>query len=192
MGHSLFALLSYRNDLKSPIPIYHSLIFQLASQDRDLRTVLCSTIMDTTKDLKRDLKGDSKFALNTFSKLLQAAGPTYITIDGLDEIDDFTQQAFLHLLLDELKSLPHVKLLVSSRRVERIERILKPVAAILPIDQKNSGCIKAYVSRRSGEWLDNSYFDSDARSEIRELLNPLALKADGKFILNLFLSDCVT
>ncbi|CZR41601.1 uncharacterized protein FPRO_11190 [Fusarium proliferatum ET1] len=182
LGHSLFALLSYRNDLKSPIPIYHSLIFQLASQDRDLRTVLCSTIMDTTKDLKRDLKGNSKFALNTFSKLLQAAGPTYITIDGLDEIDDFTQQAFLHLLLDELKSLPHVKLLVSSRRVERIERILKPVAAILPIDQKNSGCIKAYVSRRSGEWLNNSYFDSDARSEIRELLNPLALKADGMFL----------
>ncbi|KAF5697667.1 NACHT domain-containing protein [Fusarium globosum] len=182
LGHSLFALLSYRNDLKSPIPIYHSLIFQLASQDRDLRTVLCSTIMDTTKDLKRDLKGDSKFALNTFSKLLQAAGPTYIAIDGLDEIDEFTQQAFLHLLLDELKTLPHVKLLVSSRRVERIERILKPVAAILPIDQKNSGCIKAYVSRRGGEWLDNSYFESDARSEIRRLLNPLASKADGMFL----------
>ncbi|SCO12073.1 uncharacterized protein FFE2_12505 [Fusarium fujikuroi] len=182
LGHSLFALLSYRNDLKSPIPIYHSLIFQLASQDRDLRTVLCSIIMNTTKDLKRDLKGDSKFALNTFSKLLQAAGPTYITIDGLDEIDDFTQQAFLHLLLDELKSLAHVKLLVSSRRVERIEKILKPVAMILPIDQKNSGCIKAYVSRRGGEWLDNSYFDSDARSEIRRLLSPLASKADGMFL----------
>ncbi|KAG4277591.1 hypothetical protein FPRO04_07368 [Fusarium proliferatum] len=182
LGHSLFALLSYRNDLKSPIPIYHSLIFQLASQDRDLRTVLCSTIMNTTKDLKRDLKGDSKFALNTFSKLLQAAGPTYIAIDGLDEIDEFTQQAFLHLLLDELKSLPHVKLLVSSRRVERIERILKQVAAILPIDQKNSGCIKAYVSRRGGEWLDNSYFESDARSEIRQLLNPLSSKADGMFL----------
>ncbi|SCV57123.1 uncharacterized protein FFB14_14978 [Fusarium fujikuroi] len=182
LGHSLFALLSYRNDLKSPIPIYHSLIFQLASQDRDLRTVLCSIIMNTTKDLKRDLKGDSKFALNTFSKLLQAAGPTYITIDGLDEIDDFTQQAFLHLLLDELKSLAHVKLLVSSRRVERIEKILKPVAMILPIDQKNSDCIKAYVSRRGGEWLDNSYFDSDARSEIRRLLSPLASKADGMFL----------
>ncbi|CVL05439.1 uncharacterized protein FMAN_10739 [Fusarium mangiferae] len=182
LGHSLFALLSYRNDLKSPIPIYHSLIFQLASQDRDLRTVLCSTIMSTTKDLKRDLKGDSKFAFSIFSKLLQAAGPTYIAIDGLDEIDEFTQQAFLHLLLDELKSLPHVKLLVSSRRVERIERILKPVAAILPIDQKNSDCIKAYVSRRGGEWLDNSYFESDARSEIRRLLNPLASKADGMFL----------
>ncbi|KLO93164.1 uncharacterized protein LW93_6158 [Fusarium fujikuroi] len=182
LGHSLFALLSYRNDLKSPIPIYHSLIFQLASRDRDLRTVLCSTIMNTTKDLKRDLKGDSKFALNTFSKLLQAAGPTYIAIDGLDEIDEFTQQAFLHLLLDELKTLPHVKLLVSSRRVERIERILKPVAAILPIDQKNSGCIKAYVSRRGGEWLDNSYFESDASSEIRQLLNPLASKAGGMFL----------
>ncbi|RKL29949.1 hypothetical protein BFJ72_g11818 [Fusarium proliferatum] len=182
LGHSLFALLSYRNDLKSPIPIYHSLIFQLASQDRDLRTVLCSTIMNTTKDLKRDLKGDSKFALNTFSKLLQAAGPTYITIDGLDEIDDCTQQVFLHLLLDELKSLPHVKLLVSSRRVERVERILKPVATILPVDQKNSNCIKAYVSRRGGEWLDNSYFDSDARSEIRRLLSPLASKAAGMFL----------
>ncbi|KAL5597284.1 hypothetical protein FOBRF1_011077 [Fusarium oxysporum] len=138
--------------------------------------------MNTTKDLKRDLKGDSKFALNTFTKLLQAAGPTYITIDGLDEIDDCTQQVFLHLLLDVLKSLPHVKLLISSRRVERIERILKPIAVILPIDQKNSGCIEAYVSHRGGEWLDNSFFDSDARSEVRQLLNPLASKADGMFL----------
>ncbi|PNP80169.1 hypothetical protein FNYG_06492 [Fusarium nygamai] len=182
LGHSLFAFLSYRHDLKSPIPIYHSLIFQLASQDRDLRTVLCSTIMNTTKDMKRDLKGDSKFALNTFTKLLQAAGSTYITIDGLDEIDDCTQQVLLHLLLDELKSLPHVKLLISSRRVDRIERILKPVAMMLPIDQKNSGCIESYVSHRGGDWLDNSFFDSDARSEVRQLLSPLASKADGMFL----------
>ncbi|KAF5700224.1 nacht domain-containing protein [Fusarium mundagurra] len=182
LGHSLFVFLSYRYDLNSPIPIYHSLIFQLASQDRDLRTVLCSTIMSTTKDLKRDLKGDSKFALNTFTKLLQVAGPTYITIDGLDEIDDCTQQVFLHLLLDVLKGLPHVKLLVSSRRVERIERILKPIAMILPIDQKNSRCIEAYVSHRGGEWLDNSFFDSDARSEVQQLLKPLASKADGMFL----------
>ena len=180
LGHSLFVFLSYRHDLGSPLPICHSLIFQLASQDRDLRTVLCSTIMNTSKDLKRDLKGDYKFALNTFTKLLQAAGPTYITIDGLDEIDDCTQQVFLHLLLDALKSLSHVKLLISSRRVERIERILKPVAMILPIDQKNSGCIEAYISHRGGDWLDNSFFDSDARSEVRQLLNPLASKADGK------------
>ncbi|KAF4495971.1 nacht domain [Fusarium agapanthi] len=182
LGHSLFALVSYRNALDSPLPIYHSLIFQLASQDLDLRTVLCSTIMNTTKDLKRDLKGDSKFALNTFSKLLQATGPTYITIDGLDEIDDYTQQVFLHLLLDELKSLPHAKLLISSRRVERIERILKPVATILPIDHKNSGCIEAYVSQRGRKWLENSYFDCDARTEVRQLLNPLASKADGMFL----------
>ncbi|KAK2688496.1 hypothetical protein QWA68_012485 [Fusarium oxysporum] len=182
LGHSLFVFLSYRHDLGSPLPICHSLIFQLASQDRDLRTVLCSTIMNTSKDLKRDLKGDYKFALNTFTKLLQAAGPTYITIDGLDEIDDCTQQVFLHLLLDALKSLSHVKLLISSRRVERIERILKPVAMILPIDQKNSGCIEAYISHRGGDWLDNSFFDSDARSEVRQLLNPLASKADGMFL----------
>ncbi|KAF5643189.1 nacht domain protein [Fusarium sp. NRRL 52700] len=182
LGHSLFALLSYRSSLDSPLPIYHSLIFQLASQDRDLRTVLCSTIMSTTKELKRDLKGNSKFALNTLTKLLQAAGSTYITIDGLDEIDDCTQQVFLHLLLDMLKSLSHVKLLVSSRRVEKIERILKPIAKILPIDLKNSGCIEAYVSHRGGEWLDSSFFDSDARSEVRQLLNPLASKADGMFL----------
>ncbi|KAF5241930.1 hypothetical protein FANTH_8890 [Fusarium anthophilum] len=157
LGHSPFVFLSYTNALDSPLPIYHSLIFQLASQDRDLRAVLCSTIMSTTKDLKRDLKGDSKFALNTFTKLLQATGPTYITIDGLDEIDDCTQQVFLHLLLDVLKTLPHVKLL-------------------------NSGCIEAYVSHRGGEWLDNSFFDSDAHSEFRQLLKPLASKADGMFL----------
>lgn len=136
--------------------------------------------MNTAKDLKRDLKGDSKFALNTFTKLLQAAGTTYITIDGLDEIEDCTEQVFLHLLLDALKSLPHVKLLISSRRVEKIERILKPTASILPIVRKNSDCFEAYVSRRGQYWLDNSSFDSDACSEVWQLLKPLASKADGK------------
>nr|RBQ98164.1 hypothetical protein FVER53263_20443 [Fusarium verticillioides] len=138
--------------------------------------------MSTTKDLKRDLKGDSKFALNTFTKLLQAAGSTYITIDGLDEIDDCTQQVFLHLILDELKNLPHAKLLISSRRVERIERILKPIAMMLPIGHKNSDCIEAYISHRGRNWLENSYFDCDARTEVRQLLSPLASKADGMFL----------
>ncbi|KAF9767043.1 hypothetical protein IL306_000445 [Fusarium sp. DS 682] len=182
LGYSLFALLSYRHDLNSPLPILHALIFQLAFQDRDLRSVLCSTIKSTTKDLKRDLKGDSKFALETLFKLLEAAGPTYITIDGLDEVGDSVQQIFLHQLLDMLKNLPHVKVLISSRRVERIERLIKPIAAILPIDLKNAGCIETYVSRRGQDWLGNSSFDSDACSEIWRLLKPLAAKADGMFL----------
>ncbi|KAF4337213.1 NACHT domain protein [Fusarium beomiforme] len=150
--------------------------------DRDLRSVLCSTIKSTTKDLKRDLKGDSKFVLETFSKLLEAAGATYITIDGLDEVGDCVQQILLHQLLEMLKALPHVRVLISSRRVERIERLIKPIAAILPIDLKNTGCIKAYIARRGQDWLENSYFDSDACSEIRQLLKPLATKAEGMFL----------
>ncbi|KAG5654814.1 hypothetical protein KAF25_011001 [Fusarium avenaceum] len=182
LGHSLFAFLSYRHDLNSPLPILHALIFQLAFQGRDLRSVLCSTIKSTTKDLKRDLKGDSKFALETLFKLLEAAGPIYITIDGLDEVSDSVQQIFLHQLLDVLKDIPHVKVLISSRRVERIERLVKSIAATLSIDLKNAGCIETYVTRRGQEWLDNSSFDSDFCLEIQQLLKPLAAKAEGMFL----------
>ncbi|KAF4465867.1 NACHT domain [Fusarium albosuccineum] len=182
LGHSLFAFLSYRHGLDSTLPIFHSLTFQLASQDRDLRAVLCSTILSSTKDLKRDLKGDSKFALEVFAKLLQAAGPTYVTIDGLDEVNESTQQIFLHQFLSLLEECPEVKLLVSSRRVDRIERILKGTAMALLIDQKNSGCIKTYAARQVKKWLDESTFDNEARCEIRSLLSPLAAKAKGMFL----------
>lgn len=157
------------------------MIFQLAFQDHDLRSVLCSTIKSATKDLTRDLKGNSKSALETLFKLLEAAGTTYITIDGLDEVSDTVQQIFLHQLLGVLKSLPHVKVLLSSRRVERIERLVKSIATTLPIDRKNSRCIETFVTHRGQEWLDNSSFDSDFCSEIRQLLKPLAAKAEGKF-----------
>lgn len=179
LGHSLFAFLSYRHGLGSTLPVFHSLIFQLASQDRDLRAVLCSSILTGTKDLKRDLRGDSKFALEIFVKLLKAAGPTYITIDGLDEVTDPLQTTLLRQLPEVLGECPDAKLVVSSRIEAGIHKTLEKSARVLRIDGKNGGCIKFYANRRIKEWLDLSDFDDDARSEIQKLLHPLSEKAQG-------------
>ncbi|KAM5342179.1 hypothetical protein ACJ41O_015210 [Fusarium nematophilum] len=182
LGHSLFAFLSYRRNSDTPLAVFHSLIFQLASQDRDLRAVLCYTIMSSTKELKRDLKGDSKFALQILAKLLKSAGLTYITIDGLDEVDDPTPQIFLHQCLGLIKECNNMRLFVSSRRVDRIDRVLKDPAITLSVDRNNFECIRTYGRYRVKEWLDNSGFEEDARSEIQELLKPLAEKANGMFL----------
>lgn len=180
LGHSLFAFLSYRKPLESTLPVLHSLLFQLASQDRDLRAVLCNSILTSTKDLKRDLKGDSKFALETLVKLLKAAGSTYITIDGLDEITEGLQNLLLHQLVEVLKECSDVKLFVSSRREDKIHRKLGQTALTLCINQNNVRCIKTYTDRWIKVWLDDSDFDDDARSEIQQLLSPLGEKAQGE------------
>ncbi|KAF5013486.1 hypothetical protein FDECE_511 [Fusarium decemcellulare] len=168
LGHTLFAFLSYRHGIESSLPILQSLIFQLASQDRDLRA--------------RDLKGNSKYALEILAKLLQAAGPTYFIVDGLDEVSESAQQILSHQMLGVLKDCPDSRLFLSSRRADRIERILKETATILLIDQKNARCIKAYLTDRVQKWLAESYFDGDACADIQQLLSPLAAKANGMFL----------
>jgi hypothetical protein len=108
----LFVFLSYKESSSiSAISILHSLIFQLASEDRDLKIVLC----DLFQSNRRDLKSNTQFAQGTLSKLLQCAEPTYIVMDGLDEITGPERQTTLHTLLDISKFCDKTKVLISSR-----------------------------------------------------------------------------
>lgn len=83
-------------------------------------------------------------------------------------------------LLSICESSKETKLLISCRSEDDISRILRDKVEIIRVDHWNCGCIQAYVSTKTEEWLMDPNFDDQARSEIRALLAPLSSKAKGK------------
>lgn len=160
-----------------------TLLFQLVALDADLRAALCSELRSSTRDRKRDLKSSTAFAADTLLKMIKyAPSPVYIIVDGLDEIED----AGRHLILEQLLSLGAkvggegiLKLFISSRREENIERLLRGSQhEVIRLDQKNAGCIRKYIATESHRWLAG--FDKQTRSELESLLVFLPIDAEGK------------
>lgn len=137
-------------------------------------------LCDAFQSNRRDLKSNTKFAQDTLSKVLECAGPTYIIIDGLDEITELERHMTLRILLDILNNCDETKLLISSRIEDDIDSVMKGNAKTIRVDHKNAGCLQAYITSRAQQWLHDSNFDGQACSEIKALLAPLAAKAKGK------------
>lgn len=194
---TLFVFLSYKQGDISTISIIHSLIFQLVIGveyfDGTLRQDLRAKLFDTFQSSQRSLKSNTKFARETLTDLLKCVGPTYIIIDGLDEIPESERVVdTLNELLEMLKGLTGAKLLISSRAQDEIATVLEKTSSkVIRVDEKNSGCIQAYVSVTSDKWLNQSGFDENACSEIKSLLTPLSAKARGKSIYGDWLRQIV-
>jgi hypothetical protein len=113
--------------------------------------------------------------------LLSTAGPVFIVIDGLDEIDQIERARLLHRLLELSNSCEEAKILVSSRIEDDIKSILCDKAVEIRIDNRNAGSIQAFVSRRVQAWFLSRDFLPEARTEIVGLLAPLSSKANGTY-----------
>ncbi|CZR60110.1 related to NACHT domain protein [Phialocephala subalpina] len=175
-GRTLFVFLSYNfRDSLSALSIIHSLIFQLTSDDDDLKAILCHS---TAKELKRDLKR----AVELLTTLLITAGSTFIVIDGLDEIDEVERVRLLQHLLELSNTCDEAKILISSRREDDIHAILCDNAVEIRIDNRNAGSIQAFINRRVQAWFLSRDFLPEARTEIKGLLAPLSSKANGMFL----------
>lgn len=182
---TLFVFLSYKQGDISTVSIVHSLIFQLIGAedlDETLKQDLRAKLFNTFQSSQRSLKSNTRFARETLTDLLKCVGPTYIIIDGLDEIPKSESMLeTLNELLEMLKVSTETRLLISSRAQDEIATVLKKVMPkVVRVDDKNRGCIQAYVSITSEKWLGQSGFDEEARLEIKSLLAPLAAKAKGK------------
>jgi hypothetical protein len=101
-------------------------------------------------------------------------------MDGLDEITELERRMTLHTLLDILEHCDETKLLISSRLEDDITSILKDNAQTIRVDHNNAGCLQAYITSRTQQWLRDSHFNAQACSEVKALLAPLAAKAKGK------------
>ncbi|KAF2191077.1 hypothetical protein K469DRAFT_746515 [Zopfia rhizophila CBS 207.26] len=175
-GRTIFAFLSYTScNTTSALSVLHSFIFQLTSDDDNLQAVLCQSS-------REKLKSNITVATSLLATLLACAGPAYIAIDGIDEIDEMERGRLLQQLLDLSKDCKGLKILVSSRPEADITTILKDNAVIIRVDNRNAGSIQAFVTRHTQTWFQDRGFLSETRAEIAGLLAPLASNSKGMFL----------
>ena len=115
--------------------------------------------------------------------LLDCAGPAFIIVDGVDEIDETERGILLSRLLDLSNDCEGAKILVSSRPEADITTIFKAKSEIIRVDSKNAGSIQAFVTRRSREWFLSRNFLPQVQVEIEGLLAPLASNAKGMWLI---------
>jgi len=127
-----------------------------------------------------------KRATEILTTLLRVAGPVFIIIDGLDEIDEIERVRLLKCLLELSDSCDDAKILVSSRIEDDIKSVLSTKAVEIRVDSHNAGSIQAFINRRVQEWFVGRDFVPEARTEITGLLAPLSSKANGINLVSYF------
>ncbi|KZL74295.1 NACHT domain protein [Colletotrichum tofieldiae] len=154
--------------------ILQSLIFQLASSNKDLQSVLIHSD-------ERELATSTKCVSALFKTFLKAAGPTYLVLDGLDEIERSERTILLQLIV-ELKVFPEIKILITSRPEDDIAKVLDLQASGIRVDKCNSESLKSYIDQRTHAWMQDADFDQEAQCQIQSLLSPLIKRANGMFL----------
>lgn len=171
-GQALFVFCSYKRALK-PISVIHSLLFQLASEDETLQAVL-------TETKRRGLENNTKTATDILKKAIGTVKPTFVIVDGLDEVDEYEQKYILYTLQDILEGCPSMRLCLTSRMEDNIDKIVKEQCSRIRVDAKNFQSIQSYVKTRFEDWANESEFETELKSEIQEFVSPVADKAKGK------------
>lgn len=171
-ARTLYAFLAYksREDV-SALSIFHSLVFQLASGYDDLELMLCQSVQQSFKD-SFDATAD------VLKTLICHAGPTYVVIDGLDEIKETDRQRVLQKLLDISGACDDLRLLFSSRAESDIRTLLEGQWSIR-VDKCNTESIASFVNQSTEHWLSGHDFLPEVAADLRTLLEPVAFKAKG-------------
>jgi hypothetical protein len=158
--------------------IIQSLLVQLAMASKDVQSVLL-------QEDERALLGSTKHVSELLKKCLLSAGPAYLIIDGLDEMESLERGMLLKLILD-LEVCLETKILVSSRPEDDISNVLQSKATAIRVDKRNSQIIQAYIDQRARDWIRRADFDRKATEQIQILLAPVAAAANGRTPLAAF------
>lgn len=170
---TVFAFLNHiHSNGTSALSVLHSLMFQLASEDEDLQEVLCQSS-------REKLKFDLDIAGALLQTMLHCAGPVYIIVDGVDEIEEKERVRLLSQLTDLSKACPESRILISSRPEDDINKVLAAVSSTIRVDTRNAGSIQAFVNNWTREWLQASDFLPEYRAEVVGLLAPVAANSKG-------------
>ena len=172
-GKTVFAFLSHDlSSSTSALSVIHSLLFQLALDDRDLRALLCQSS-------RQNLSNDLRVATELFRNLVDFVGSVYIVIDGVDEIGDVERGRLLEQLILVARECVGTKILISCRPEVDIKARLDPTFESITVDHRNSGSIQAFVTRRMKQWFRNRDLLAQDEVKIEALLAPLAANAKG-------------
>lgn len=178
---TVFAFLSFQEQKLTTAKVLQSLIFQLALENADLHQALCREVQSNY----RGISSNTDCLKTLFIKMLQMSNPTYIVVDGVDEIDEIERSFLLTTLLEVKKECSEIKLLISSRSEDNIVRIMRNEAGRIHLHSNNLVDIQHFVQGRVNEWLSCSEFDGYTDAEIRSLLAPLASKSKGRYTVTI-------
>ena len=172
-GRAIFAFLSHNfRSTTTALSILHSFIFQLASESDDLQEVLCQST-------RENLKWNIDTATSLIKTLLACAGPVYIIVDGLDEINESERGIVITKLVHLSETCEDTRIFLSSRSEADISAVLEGKAAKIRVDHHNSGSIQTFVDAHIQKWFIDRDFLPEARVEIEKLLAPLAANSKG-------------
>ena len=158
--------------------LLHSFIFQITSDNKDLRPVLSQAFQAN----ERQISSCVDVARDLFKGLIDDL-PVYIIVDGLDEITVRERSSILNNLLQLYHECPNLRLLVSSRGEYDILKLLKPCVQMIRVHNENSQDIQAYVNKRTDEWLSRLDLDDDDMHDLKDLLEPIAKRSKGDYPL---------
>jgi hypothetical protein len=160
------------------VRVLHSMLFQIAEDTPSVR----SDLIRASKSDKRRLASDPEYVEKLFQRVIQSLGPTFIAVDGLDEVDEMVRGSLLRALSEVLKSFQNTKMVIGSREESDIERALNGKATAIRVDHNNLLDIQKYVNNEIGKLLlkfEGPGADEAIRSEVTHSLNSVAAKAQG-------------
>ncbi|RSL98170.1 hypothetical protein CDV31_012704 [Fusarium ambrosium] len=172
---TLFAFPSYKDSGTTALSIFHSLIFQLASDSLTLQTEL-------RQSSHKHLRNSLEEAADLLRSLLEIAGVVHVVIDGVDEIDPVERSKLLRELFKLVDACQNCRILLSSRAEDDISTALRGKVTEIKVDQRNAGSIQRFVSHWMRDWFDQRRFIPEVRHEIEGWAAPLASKAKGMFL----------
>jgi hypothetical protein len=172
------------------LSILNSISFQLSSEDDDLQAAVCQSS-------REDLKTDINSASSLLETLIDCAGPTYIILDGLDELEEIERGRLLRQLSQLLSKCEETRIMISSRAETDIKKALRDEAVSIRVDHRNESSIQTFINSQTQKWFKERQFLPQGQVEIERLLAPLATKSKGNhfwlsfcFIWYLFLKGC--
>ncbi|KAK6073797.1 NACHT domain protein [Seiridium cupressi] len=173
----LFAFASHLNKHGlTALSIIQSLVFQTANDDDDFKSVL-------VESKEREIQANTGHVSELLATFLKTAkGPTYIIIDGLDEMEECERQILLQRLEGLCKESEGLRLLISSRAEDDICRALAEKGKNIRVQDRNFGSIQNYIDHRFEDWVARGQFESSTKTEIFGLLSPLSANARGMFL----------
>jgi hypothetical protein len=160
------------------VKIFHSLIFQILIEDRPLQPILHEAYSSNYRQLMSSLE----FITGLFTKLVKESGPTFLFIDGVDEMTEVERRPLLKALVEQLKVCKYLQLFVSSRDEWDIANVLGNDVPSVRVDHKNIMEIEAYIEKQAADWLPDlrSYgADGSMCREAKLVLTSIAPKAKG-------------
>lgn len=175
----LFAFLMHKNEAhNSALKILRSLIFQVLIDNQALRPVMHEAYISNYRQITSSLD----FTIELFSDLIKVSGPTFIIIDGIDEIPEIERRLLLKALIGLSQTHKDVKLLVSSRGERDISLLLGNDVPSVRVDHRNKEDIETYIQKEMDRWLPELQglgADDRVCSEVKVLSQSIAEKAKG-------------